>query len=346
VLLVRKLKLHLGPILLTVGLLVLALAWQSYDSVQRGQIASGSSLPGLVIGSIAAAIIYFELLLWPRKAFRRFRLFQTKTWLAFHLWLGLASGPLAWIHSGYRFGGTFTTVLMALLFFVLASGIYGWIMQIVIPRWMLGHIPYETIHSQIDDVSVLGVLEARQLLTVALGPKPEGSGSLAELDPIASAMRGSSQTRNADGRVESIVVGARRRRVPPRRALEENEAASLDDGDSRQLWKAYASTIEPYLLRENAHVPSPRRTTTLGTSSALSTPQRSSDWFSMLRQTCSPSTEPIVNQLEDLVTQRQQFDSQRRAQAWLHGWIGFHAGVSVLLGILLIAHIVLALKYW
>jgi len=152
--------LHYGPIALATLLIVVGAAWQ-FSTGPKDQSVSGSSLPGLVIGSIAAGIILFELLLWPRKRLRKYKLGRTKFWVAYHLWLGLACGPLAFIHSGFRFGGTFSTILMILLILVLGSGVFGWIMQMVIPRWMLGNLPQETIPSQIDDVSLLSALESR-----------------------------------------------------------------------------------------------------------------------------------------------------------------------------------------
>lgn len=333
-LLVRKLRLHIGPILLAIALTVVAAAWQGYASWQNQRSVSGSSVPGLVIGSFAAAIILFELLLWPRKALRRIRLFKTKTWMAYHIWLGLACGPLAFIHAGYRFGGSFTTVLMCLLFFVLASGVYGWILQIVIPRWMLDHLPQETVASQIEDVSVLNALEARQMLTVSLGPKPDETGKLESLDAIADSMRGTSLIRDEERNVQAIVVGARQRRLPPRRAAENAIQGIASEEERLEIWKGYASVIEPFLLHGSKRM------------GQLATPQRAKDWFQLLRQSSSTVCEPLIDRLESWVSQRQQFEMQRRAQAWLHGWIGFHAGASILLGILLIAHIITAIQYW
>ena len=166
-----------GPIALAFLLILGGGLWQ-YSLGAKGSPATGSSLAGLVVGSIAAGIILFELLLWPRKRLRKYKLGRTKFWVAYHLWLGLACGPLAFIHSGFRFGGTFTTLLMALLVLVLSSGVFGWVMQVFIPRWMLGNLPQETIPSQIDDVPLLSAPENRQMRTVALGPKPTNTGKL------------------------------------------------------------------------------------------------------------------------------------------------------------------------
>ncbi|MCY2979888.1 MAG: hypothetical protein NTU79_14570 [Planctomycetota bacterium] len=345
VLLVRKLRIHIGPLLLAV-ILVLGLAvWQLWASRSSGTIVTGSSLPGLVAGSLAASIIFFELLLWPRKRLRRFKLFPTKFWLSAHLWLGLSTGPLAFIHSGYRFGGTFSTTLMCLLLFVLASGTYGWIMQIIIPKWMLGNLPFETIGSQIDDVSIQSALDARRMLTVAFGPKPVGLTKLANLDEISAKMRGSSMVRDQDGQVRQIVVGAIQRRGDHRSLLKmENTEMEFNPLDGSEVWRQYASVIEPFLLRG---IPLSKDKTNARSNrlSPLRTPRKANDWFGLLRESCSLNAGTILESLEQLCEQRHQFNAQRRAQAWLHGWIAIHAGVSVMLGVLLITHIVLALKY-
>lgn len=357
-LLVRKLKLHIGPIILALALIVGTAAWQALYSREAGRWVSGSSAPGMVAGVIAASIILFELLLWPRKALRRFRLFQTKTWLAYHLWLGLACGPLAWIHAGYRLGGAFTTALMVLLILVLISGIYGWLMQILLPRWLLKHLPQETIASQIEDVSILSALEARQWMTMGLGPRPATADELVDLDPLANLYRGHTMRRGS-GEGVAIVVGARHRRLDGRprsldgRSLLEGvqTAALVSEQERNELWKVYANTIEPFLLAGVRRVP--RRGPRAGESKQpvspgllLNSQQRSTEWFSVLRASSSSNCRPLIDQLEAFVVQRQQFDEQQRAMRWLHGWVAIHAGMSVALGILLVAHIVLACKYW
>ncbi len=346
VLLANKLKLHIAPMVLSAILIIAAAWWQYSDSVRAGRAVSGSSLSGLCIGSLAAAIIFFELLLWPRKRLRRWKLGRTKTWLAYHLWLGLATGPLAWIHAGYRFGGTFATVLMCLLLFVLASGLYGWVMQVVIPRWMLGNLPQETILSQIDDVATQNALEARQMLTVALGTDPTPSVKrLVDLNEAASRFSGTSTQRNAAGQMEAIVVGARQRRDPQRSLFDKDVDGDFSPSDRAEIWKQYGAVIEPFLLRGIPSLAAPPGFSPQNHHSPIQTMQKTMDWFSMLRDACSPNAKPILDRLQSIVEQRHQWDTQRRVHALLHGWIAIHAGVSIMLGVLLLAHIVLALRY-
>ena len=345
-LLTSKLKLHAGPVVLAVVLIVIGGLWQCSESLRARNYVSGSSLSGLVVGSIAAGIIYFEILLWPRKRMRRWKLGRTKIWMAYHLWLGLATGPLAFIHSGYRFGGTFTTVLMSLLAFVLLSGIYGWIMQILIPKWMLGSLPHETIPGQIDDVSTQNALEARRMLTVALGTKPsQASTRLTNLDAIAAELVGASTQRDVDGKVQAILVGSRQRRDPQRTLFEADVVGDFSPADRIEIWKQYAAVIEPFLLRDIPALPPPKGQKAPMGNSPIRTVQKTLDWFGMLRSACSPNAKPILDKLQGFVEQRHQWDAQRRAHRWLHSWIAFHASVSMMLAVLLLAHIILALRY-
>lgn len=339
--------LHAAPILLASLLILGGWYWQ-ISTQTNGTRNTGSSLPGLVVGSIAAGIILFELLLWPRKKLRKYKLGRTKFWVAYHLWLGLACGPLAFIHSGFRFGGMFSTILMVLLLLVLASGVFGWVMQVVIPRWMLGNLPQETIHSQIDDVSLLSALENRQMLTVALGAKPPNTGKLMVLEDRLSTLRagGSLATSSRDTHKEeldkskTIVVGAIQRRDPQRSSISEQALEDLTLADRFEIWNQYTLVIEPFLLKSIAS-----KTASDTIRSPLRTLQKSQEWFSNLQQACSGSAAPVIELLESSVEQRLQFEAQRMAHAWLHRWIAFHAGISVMLGVLLIIHIIQSLNY-
>jgi hypothetical protein len=233
---------------------------------------------------------------------------------------------------------------MGLLFFVLVSGVYGWVMQIVIPKWMLGNLPFETIACQIDDVSVQAALNARRMLTVAYGPKPDGLMKLANLDAQSAEMSGTVTIREGQNERKAIVIGAVQRRDASRSRIEINTDNEFNAGDGKEIWKQYAAVIEPFML----HGVSTLEKAMEGRSqknSPVRSRQKTSDWFALLRSSCSASARPMIDRLEELTVQRHQYDSQRRAHAWLHGWIAVHASASVLLGVLLVTHIILALKY-
>ncbi|MCA9212637.1 MAG: hypothetical protein KDB27_06220 [Planctomycetales bacterium] len=167
-------KLHRLWGLLSLIISVPFIALYFIASDRAGKWLGGASIPGLWCGSIAGAIILFEMLLWPRKILRAWRLVPTKYWMAAHIWLGLASVPLAILHCGFHLGGTLATLLMSFFAVTIVSGVYGLVMQNTIPKWMRTHLPSETIHSQIDQVSFRFIAEIEDLITKKCGAQLAG----------------------------------------------------------------------------------------------------------------------------------------------------------------------------
>jgi hypothetical protein len=129
----------------------------------------GGSAIGLTFGIAGFALMIFAGLLGARKKVPIWRIGRAQTWMRGHLWLGLACLPLILFHAGFHMRGTLTLVLMILLFTVIASGIFGAILQAYIPRRMTIEVPMETIYDQIDHVRVQLREEADQLATAACG---------------------------------------------------------------------------------------------------------------------------------------------------------------------------------
>jgi hypothetical protein len=88
-----------------VGASVLALAavtWVVVGSIRNGRWPGGGSVPGLVLGTLAAGIFLFEVAI----VFKKTRWFRTarwalsaQTWMKAHIWLGLLTVPLVVLHS-------------------------------------------------------------------------------------------------------------------------------------------------------------------------------------------------------------------------------------------------------
>lgn len=316
-------KLHFPFALSAILLLVCGTVWYVAASVEAGVWLGGGSTPGLVCGFASGLIIFSEMLLWPRKALRRWRLFPTKYWMAAHLWLGVVCLPLAVLHSGFHLGGYLPATLMILLGVAYFSGIYGWLVQNILPRWMLRNLPGETIYSQIDHVSALAVDDIRRLITTSCGSRPTAMDEYANMDFDADEM----------SLTQTIVIGAVRkvgktggRTLQTRQAVDGRE-------DRRLLWSAY-DNIEAFLLT-GAQAASP-----------VNDRREASIWFDRLRRECSPPSHSVVEVFEQACEQRRQFDTQATVHRWLHGWLPLHVGVSIAVSVLLIAHIWTALKYW
>jgi hypothetical protein len=125
--------------------------WYFLATFQLVDWPSGSTDSGLLFGIVAAVIILFEMLLWVRKNYRRFRRLGTvQRWMALHIWLGFISLPLAILHCGFGLGGSLSATVMILFLLVIASGVWGLIMQQVIPSRLISDISLETVAPEID----------------------------------------------------------------------------------------------------------------------------------------------------------------------------------------------------
>lgn len=314
-------KLHLLFAVPAVGLVCVGAGWYASEAVAAGRWLGGGSAPGLVCGLLAGGVIVFEMLLWPRKLLRRLRLIPTKYWMAAHLWWGLASLPLAIIHSGFHWGGPLPATFMVLFVLAILTGVYGLVIQNILPRWMLRHLPAETIYNQIDYVSQQTVEDARGLVLAACGPPPSERGRVdLEHEQIES---------DAD----TVVVGAVRKagRTGGRTLQTRRVVAAREDNPA--LWNAF-NEVRPFLLHGHE------------AASPVADPQRAAQWFARLRSACSDSAGEVIDALEGFCDQRRQFDVQRTVHRWLHAWIPVHIGISVAVTVLLVAHVWTALLYW
>jgi hypothetical protein len=307
----------------------LALAWYVAYGLWWGpwNWPSGASPPGFTYGLLGGAIILFEMLLWPRKSlWRGWRLLPTKIWMIAHLWLGLLALPLLLLHGRFHFdprASALAAVLLWLLVVVVASGVFGLVIQNIVPRLMLEKVPAETIYSQIGHVLEQYRADAQRLVALTCGQSeriPQGD-ALA----VPGAIAGDSPSFFSVGTVRQIghVQG---------KVVQVGLEAGWVSG-SEPLLAFYQDKIEPYLGA------------TSGTRLALGSPKQAESLFAALKKRVGPDAYPVVDRLADLCEQRRQFDLQSRLHLWLHSWLAAHVALSVGLTILMVVHAVLALKY-
>lgn len=287
----------------------------------------GSSLPGLVLGVIAGAIMVFEVLFWPRKKVRSWRLGSARSWMRAHIWLGFLAVPLVVLHSGFSWGGQLSTLLMLLFSVVVISGIVGLVLQQYLPRMMLERVPAETIYSQIEFVAERSFWDAEDLIDAACG-RPDGE--LASLHPRPKTV----QSQPAYMTVGAVrTVGSITGKVVETAVAASSSGHPLA-GHGAVVRERFQTAIGPYLL-EGGRSNSPLR-------SPLSSPA----FFRGLRDVLPAEAAGLIGALEGLCNQRRQFDLQVRLHAWLHGWLCVHVPLSLALVGLMFVHIVVALKYW
>jgi hypothetical protein len=244
-----------------------------------------------------------------------------------HIWLGLLTLPLLLLHGGFHFDvsrSALAAVLMWLLVLVVGSGVFGLVVQNILPRLMLEWVPAETIYSQIGHILDQYRAEADRLVAVTCGQSP--------VDGLGDAV-GSGPSDLAGASLSFVSVGTMRQAGRVQGKVVEVGVRTVYVPQSEPLFAFYRDQVAPYLNAKS------------GTRLLLGSPRRAAPLFQALKTALNPAAHPVVDRLADLCDQRRQFDLQARLHGWLFTWLGIHVALSTALVILMIVHIVLALKY-
>jgi hypothetical protein len=299
-----------------------AVAWYGYEGYRTGLWPGGSSGPGFAFGVVGGLIIVFEMLLWVRKKYRVVRIGRAKLWMKAHIWLGLLCLPLLILHSGFNWWNlALSGVLMGVLFIVIASGIWGLVLQQVLPSKMLEEVPAETIHSQIDRLLRQMLAEARRLVYVTCGQTDRG-------------LTNTDGTSTGEADQTFLVIGAVRTAGRVQGKVLQTRTQAMMVLGSEPLLLFFEQHVVPFF--ESQH---PTRL-------PLGSSKQAASMFRDLKTYLSPESHGVVDTLEGLCDQRRQFAWQARLHAWLHVWLLVHLPLSVALLILMIVHIVYAMKYF
>lgn len=127
-----------------------------------------SGVFGVTLGFVAAGVVLFEMLLWPRKLLRGKRLGATRRWLQLHVWVGFASLPVVVVHAGFGFGGPLPAATLVLFLAVYASGVWGLVLQQWLPEKLLADIPNETVATEAGPLGEGFAAEAERLTQAAV----------------------------------------------------------------------------------------------------------------------------------------------------------------------------------
>lgn len=316
----RNLGPHVPWIVFFIAALIGSTGYYLFVSQDYSTWPSGSTGVGFTFGILGGGLIFFEFLLWPRKMVRSWRLGRAQVWMRAHIWLGLLTVPFILFHSGFRFGGFLGTALMVLLFVVVASGVWGLVMQNYLPKVMLEQVPAETIYSQVDHIISVLVDEADQLVNLIAGRDEEDE--IDEDIDIEATVRG------------FLVIGAVRKVDQVQgRVVQTYVPGSTVEG-RETLRTFYHTLVRPYLLHGRKG------------SEKFVSPMQAATQFNELRSQVEASAHPAVDTLENACDQRRQFDFQRRLHFWLHNWLWLHLPLSIALIVLMFVHIWVALKFW
>jgi hypothetical protein len=310
----------------------------------------GGSGLGLTYGIVGTAFIVVCLLLGVRKKVPTWRIGRAEVWMRMHLWLGLASLALILFHSGFRFGGVMSTILMIVFLVVVGSGIVGLLIQHYLPRWMMDELPRETVYEEIPHVLDQLRLEAGLLVWAACGSLTEDQLSLPQV--LKSVKETLDQQRKAAEAAQATpdwqpAVTTFYRELELRALSLEEVRDVMDDlmkgalkelpasppPESARLKEFYFEVLRPFLADDGVK------------SHPLADVRRRDVAFSRLRAVLPPLLHPMVDDLLDLCEERRQLWLQERFHVWLHGWLYVHVPLSMALLILTAMHAVMSLRY-
>lgn len=296
---------------------VAAAAWYGWEWSAGGRIPGGSSRPGFVFGAVGGLIILFELLLWPRRRVRSWRLGSAQAWLRAHVWLGLLALPLVLMHARLLvIGGLLNVALMAVFLVVIASGVWGLWLQQFLPAMILDEVPGETIREQIDHVSAREAAEVGRLVRAVCEPAD-----------------GADEEGDDAGAEYAVVTGFRAMTGIQGRVVETLPVYAVIPG-TREISRRFREEIRPFLLVGRRG------------GSPLAGRRQAEGFFAALRAGCPADAAGVVDRLERACEQRRQFDLQARLHDRLHRWLLVHVPLSFALGVLLAVHVPVALWYW
>jgi hypothetical protein len=101
---------------------------------------------------------------------------------------------------------------------------------------------------------------------------------------------------------------------------------------SAPLRRFYLESVRPFLLSDGRRGP-------------LADPHDAQQMAQALFRALPPGLHETGHQLAAIAAERRDFAVQARLHHWLHGWLLVHVPLSAALLVLLLAHIVMALRY-
>jgi hypothetical protein len=332
----------------------------------------GGTPLGLIFGAISLLIFIFAALLGVRKKIVLWRIGNLQRWLRAHIWLTLLTIPLVILHSGFRFGGPMTTLLVVLYAIVMVSGVYGLALQHQLPRIMKERLPAETVYEQIPHVRAqllaaatkmrdsfkpnppaktdAGPPASSPIKAVTAGSTPMASTSADLSTPVARAKTVVGSTITAATVSTAATVAAVADRGPaatsttpqakpaatqPQPAAAAAKPAPATDPESEAaLVEFLEQQILPYLAVHR------------GDKRQLGKSHYSEELFRFVRLRVGETYRGRVEEIQSWCDERRMLDLQVRLQHWLHGWLFVHAPISFLLIMLTVWHAYVTLFYY
>lgn len=116
---------HRGLRYFWLATLLLALSITAYLWHDPIPVPNGGTWLGYTLGTAAALLILWLMAFGLRKRLYRSTMGTVRGWLSAHVYLGLTVPVLSLLHCGFQVGWNLHTLLLALVFAVVLSGLFG-----------------------------------------------------------------------------------------------------------------------------------------------------------------------------------------------------------------------------
>ncbi len=270
----------------------------------------GGTPLGIAFGSIALFLFVLAAFLGPRKARPHWRVGTVRFWLRGHIWFTLLTIPLVLFHSGFRMGGTMTTLLVVLYSIVMISGLLGLVLQQFMPRMMREVMPEELIFEQIPFIRAEFLEDAKTIRNNPLAYLPHTDFR--------------KQTRN----------GSKPKGRKNTNQQQSTVAIQIESyKDEQRVVNFLDHSVIPYLAASR------------GTSHPLSIPLNCDRAFQTIKGGVSLEFHRNLDHLYKACVTRRITDLQIRLHHCLHGWLFIHVPFSILLLVVTVWHAITTLIY-
>jgi hypothetical protein len=222
---------------------------------------------------------------------------------------------------------------MWLFLIITLSGVWGLILQHYLPRRITELVPRETVYEQIP----LVIHHLRQdaderveyvTADLMLKDKDEEEDEKTWLDRFrAGGVKFHFEEQQRRSAQEKIDVEIARRKAAPQILVDEQFAEALR--------LQYLREIRPFLKQRPAAV----------TRELFRTAAAVAAYFKRLRTIMPLATHVVLEDLETMVEERRQLETQVRMHLWLHGWLLVHVPLSAAFLLLIAVHAVVSLRF-
>lgn len=196
---------------------VAAAAYLWHDPVPH---AYGGTWLGYALGTVGALLIAW--LLWYGVRKRRYASAgNLQGWLSAHVYLGTALVVVVTLHTGFQFAWNIHTIAYILMLLVVASGLYGVVVYLRVPRAMTANLGDDSLDSLVLRIADLD----REMREKALS-LPDALFALVDRS-VAGTRLGGSARQLLSGRDETCPTAAAVREWPRQASLLKAEAATL-----------------------------------------------------------------------------------------------------------------------